>query len=206
MSWDLDVLPEPRLPARQHLVGSGGQGGKGEVMNDSTRIAMIGLIAVAALVPWRQSAAQTANKSSGSDADALETIAVTAEKREERLQDVPMSVTALSGKFLDKLQGRSFANFAAMVPGLSLMSSGPRITQLTLRGQNAGGDRCERQRRNGTQPGTGVDLRIHSGAWADVDLDGGLHRRATDLARAGRERSVRRLAALRTQMGYVAGR
>ena len=50
-----------------------------------------------------------------------------------------MSVTALSGDSLDALQARSFADYAAMVPGLSLTSSQPGLTRVTLRGQNAGG-------------------------------------------------------------------
>jgi iron complex outermembrane recepter protein len=71
--------------------------------------------------------------------DALMTIVVTAEKKEEKLQDVPMSITALGGKSLDNLQYRSFSDYAAMVPGLSITSSQPGYTNLTLRGQNAGG-------------------------------------------------------------------
>jgi len=71
--------------------------------------------------------------------DALVTIVVTAEKKEEKLQDVPMSITALGGKSLDNLQYRSFSDYAAMVPGLSITSTQPGYTNLSLRGQNAGG-------------------------------------------------------------------
>jgi iron complex outermembrane receptor protein len=71
--------------------------------------------------------------------DALVTIVVTAEKKEEKLKDVPMSITALGGGELDKLQYRDFSDYAAMVPGLSITSSQPGFTTLTLRGQNAGG-------------------------------------------------------------------
>ena len=71
--------------------------------------------------------------------DALTTIVVTAEKREEKIKDVPMSITALGGGALDNLQYRSFSDYAAMVPGLSITSSQPGYTNLTLRGQNAGG-------------------------------------------------------------------
>ena len=71
--------------------------------------------------------------------DALTTIVVTAEKKEEKLKDVPMSITALGGGSLDNLQYRSFSDYAATVPGLSLVSSQPGYTNLTLRGQNAGG-------------------------------------------------------------------
>jgi len=75
-----------------------------------------------------------------SDTTALETVIVTAQKRSEPLIDVPMSVTALSGSQLENLQDRDFADYAAMVPGLSLNAAQPGFTRLTLRGQNAGGD------------------------------------------------------------------
>jgi iron complex outermembrane receptor protein len=71
--------------------------------------------------------------------NVLSTIIVTAEKREESIQNVPMSVTAVSGNILDDLEMRSFADYAALVPGLSLVNSRPGFTTLTLRGQNAGG-------------------------------------------------------------------
>ena len=105
--------------------------------------AVLGVVQAAVLLPWNQGVAQTtaqaSTQSSGSDAGSLETIVVTAEKREESLINVPMSVTALGGNQLDALQDRSFADYAAMVPGLSLASSQPGLTRLTLRGENAGG-------------------------------------------------------------------
>ena len=86
----------------------------------------------------QQGAAADATASSA-DSTVLETIVVTAEKREEPLKDVPMSVTALGGDRLDDLQARDFADYAALVPGLSLNTAQPGQTRLTLRGQNAGG-------------------------------------------------------------------
>ncbi len=76
---------------------------------------------------------------STTDGNTLETVVVTAEKRSESLMDVPMSVSVLSGADLDRLQDRSFTDYAAMVPGLSLQSVQPGATRLTLRGQNSGG-------------------------------------------------------------------
>jgi iron complex outermembrane receptor protein len=85
-------------------------------------------------------AAADAVPQSDNNAGGLETIVVTAEKRSEQLIDVPMSVTALKGSDLQNLQDRDFADYAALVPGLSLNSAQPGFTRLTLRGQNAGGD------------------------------------------------------------------
>ena len=77
-------------------------------------------------------AAADAVPQSDNNAGGLETIVVTAEKRSEQLIDVPMSVTALKGSDLQNLQDRDFADYAALVPGLSLNSAQPGFTRLTL--------------------------------------------------------------------------
>jgi iron complex outermembrane receptor protein len=106
-------------------------------MNSTLRLAILAVLGAAApLLSQPSAAADAAGPASN---DALETIVVTAEKKEEKLKDVPMSITALGGRALDNLQYRSFSDYAAMVPGLSLVSTQPGITTLTLRGQNAGG-------------------------------------------------------------------
>jgi outer membrane receptor protein involved in Fe transport len=97
------------------------------------------LAALGIAAPFLSQESRAADAAQPADSDALATIVVTAEKREEKLKDVPMSITALGGGSLDNLQYRSFSDYAAMVPGLSLTSAQPGYTSLTLRGQNAGG-------------------------------------------------------------------
>ncbi len=70
----------------------------------------------------------------------IEEVIVTAQHRTERVYDVPMGITALSGETLGKLQARSFEDYVAMVPGLALQHPAlPGANTLTLRGLNAGG-------------------------------------------------------------------
>ena len=70
----------------------------------------------------------------------IEEVVVTAQHRTEKVYDVPMGITALSGGALEKLQARSFEDYVAMVPGLALQHpSLPGANTLTLRGLNAGG-------------------------------------------------------------------
>jgi iron complex outermembrane recepter protein len=107
-------------------------------MNLIYKLAM--LASLGAIGPFLSQQSRAADAAQpAADNDALTTIVVTAEKREEKLKDVPMSITALGGNSLDKLQYRDFSDYAAMVPGLSLVSAQPGITTLSLRGQNAGG-------------------------------------------------------------------
>ena len=76
--------------------------------------------------------------SSSSAATDLGAIVVTANKRSERLQDVPMAVSALPGEQLDRESAASFADYATRVPGLNIVSQGPGQTQLVLRGITSG--------------------------------------------------------------------
>jgi iron complex outermembrane receptor protein len=107
-------------------------------MNTTLKLAVLAALGAAGPLLSQESAALDATPAAA-DSDALTTIVVTAEKREEPLADVPMSVTALGGDTLDKMQARDFSDYAALVPGLSITSSQPGLTRLTLRGQNSGG-------------------------------------------------------------------
>lgn len=51
-------------------------------------------------------------------AQLIEEVVVTAQKREQNLQDVPLSVTALSGNKLRSLQSRDLFDFSKHIPGM----------------------------------------------------------------------------------------
>ncbi len=71
----------------------------------------------------------------------LEEITVTARKREESLQEVPLTITAFSGKALEKLGISNVFDLAALTPGLTYENTGWRngdkatIRGLTVPGQ-----------------------------------------------------------------------
>lgn len=69
----------------------------------------------------------------------LEEIIVTAQKREQALAEIPMSITVLDGDLLARQQADSFQDMLALVPGLSIVSGTRGVTRLTLRGINTGG-------------------------------------------------------------------
>ncbi|MEP6885925.1 MAG: TonB-dependent receptor [Gammaproteobacteria bacterium] len=108
-------------------------------MNQTLRLKVLAALGLLTPLMWHEALALDAAQLSDSSESTLTTIIVTAEKRAEPLKDVPMSVSAISGGTLDDLQARQFTDYAALVPGLSVASSQPGLTRLTLRGQNAGG-------------------------------------------------------------------
>ena len=69
----------------------------------------------------------------------LEEIIVTAQKREQALAEIPMSITVLDGDMLARQQADNFQDMLALVPGLSISSATRGVTRLTLRGINTGG-------------------------------------------------------------------
>jgi iron complex outermembrane recepter protein len=90
------------------------------------------------------SAAQMAQADEASatspSASSLQEVVVTAQKREEKLHDVPMGVTAVTTDELLQQQLVSLEDLQPKVPGLSLTIVQPGQTRITLRGQNVGGD------------------------------------------------------------------
>ncbi len=69
-----------------------------------------------------------------------ETIVVTASKRQESLQNAPMSVTALTADQLSQHQVTSLDDYVKMLPSVSYQSFGPGQSQINFRGITTGGD------------------------------------------------------------------
>jgi iron complex outermembrane receptor protein len=70
----------------------------------------------------------------GAGEPALDEIVVTAEKRSERLLDVPLSVTAVSGDQLAKQGITSAIDLERVVPGFSYQQSSSGVPVFTIRG------------------------------------------------------------------------
>jgi iron complex outermembrane receptor protein len=78
-------------------------------------------------------AAESAD-SSGASPDGLQEIVVTAEKRAERLNEVPLSVTAATGNQLQELGVSSPAGLEKIVPGFVFTQSAYAAPVYTIRG------------------------------------------------------------------------
>ncbi|MGA1730843.1 MAG: TonB-dependent receptor, partial [Steroidobacteraceae bacterium] len=69
----------------------------------------------------------------------LEEIVVTAQKRAQALDEIPMSVTVLGGDTLEQLRTDSFTDLVGLIPGFSINGSTAGVSRITLRGINTGG-------------------------------------------------------------------
>lgn len=91
------------------------------------------LLGVSALVAPDAAMAQTRSGA------GLEEIVVTANKRSEKLQEVPSAVTAISGDSIQKLGIDQLADYMSFVPGLSALgNAAPGHGQIVLRGLSTG--------------------------------------------------------------------
>jgi outer membrane receptor protein involved in Fe transport len=96
-----------------------------------------GLLVAATSLAAQSSFAQRAGEST----DALAEIVVTATKRSERLQDVPVSITAETGFELEHRGATELEDIISNTPGLSNPGSGgANSTNLTIRGVTTGTD------------------------------------------------------------------
>ena len=75
----------------------------------------------------------------GQVADESEII-ITATKREENLQDVPVSVQAIGTRRLDQLNITNFEDYTKQLPSVSFQTSAPGSTAVYMRGVASGGD------------------------------------------------------------------
>jgi iron complex outermembrane recepter protein len=94
-------------------------------------------------------AGSDAEDSAATDIVGLEEIVVTAQKRTERLQDVPVSISVLSSEALTSRHAVQIEDYFAQVPGLAMNASTSGRVTLAIRGVTTG---------SGTNPTVGVTI------------------------------------------------
>ncbi len=88
----------------------------------------------AVLLALTAGAASGAAQAQEQGARSIEEITVTATKREESLQDVPIAVTALTGDSIEELGITNFADYVLQLPGVTAGGSGPGQNTIYIRG------------------------------------------------------------------------
>jgi outer membrane receptor protein involved in Fe transport len=88
-----------------------------------------------ATAAWAEEAPRAADS-----ATAVETVVVTARKREERVVDVPFALQVLTGDKLQKLGAVNFGDYARTVAGVQFEDKGAGRANIFMRGVSTGGD------------------------------------------------------------------
>jgi outer membrane receptor protein involved in Fe transport len=102
------------------------------ILGRKTRSGLMAFLLAGAALPLATPAlAQAADSAS---TDKVETVIVTAEKRSEPLQKVPVAVTALTQQTLTDMGGSDLADFANVIPGLAFENDRAGENSTTIRG------------------------------------------------------------------------
>jgi len=96
--------------------------------------AIAGSMSMAAPTVW---GADAAPASSRANVTTLEEVIVSAQRRDQKLQDVPLAVSVVTEDAVRKLSADSFADVARTIPGVSFSQLGPGRQKVAIRGINA---------------------------------------------------------------------
>ncbi|MDE2261199.1 MAG: TonB-dependent receptor plug domain-containing protein, partial [Gammaproteobacteria bacterium] len=115
------------------------------------------------------STAATATASASSD--TLQTVIVTAQRQAQNIQDVPITIQAMTGKTLQSLNVQTFADYVKYLPNVSTGSQGPGMGTLFMRGLSTGVLGTQGQGSVGLFPNVAVYLDDQSELLPGRDLD-----------------------------------
>src|SRR5579859_3591113 len=133
--------------------------------------------AVAAIlgsVPLGASAADTVATTSsdtGPSTDALQEITVTAQRRSESIQDVPISMQALTSETLTQLNVTTLDDYIKFLPNVTTANNGPGQNEVFMRGLSAGSQPSQGSASTGLWPNVAIYLDNQSGQLPNRNLD-----------------------------------
>jgi len=111
------------------------------------RATIAALLATSTLMPVAAMAQEAAE-------DSNDEIIVTAQKREESLQSVPMSIQAFGTEKLSQLQVKEFQDYVKFLPSVTIQTGGPGFSQVYFRAVASG----ENANHSTSQPTVGMYL------------------------------------------------
>jgi iron complex outermembrane recepter protein len=114
------------------------------------RLKFTGMPLAAAIIAGASPAMAQQTDTSG----VLDEIVVTAQKRQEDLQEVPLSIQAFGTQTLEELRITDFEDYVRFLPTVSYTTFGPGFAQVYMRGVASGGD----GNHSGSLPSVGVYL------------------------------------------------
>ncbi len=99
-----------------------------------TRFGLIAILLVCAAKTLLETASAQEAAAQSRSVGAIEEIVVTAQKYKSTILDTPISISALSGDQLQAAGITTIEDFAHDIPGLSMRSAGPGLTEFEARG------------------------------------------------------------------------
>jgi len=117
------------------------------------------------------SAAEPATGSAEAGTDMLAEITVTAQRRTQNIQDVPISMQALTSETLQQLNISTFDDYIKQLPNVTTASNGPGQNEVYMRGLSAGSQPSQGSGSTGLWPNVAIYLDNQSGQLPNRNLD-----------------------------------
>jgi len=142
-------------------------------MNSQISYAVAAILAGASVgVAVDASAAEPANTGSAeSGTEALQEIVVTAQRRSENMQDVPIAMQAITAESLQQLNIKTFDDYVKYLPNVTSASNGPGQNEVFMRGLSAGSQASQGSGSTGLWPNVAIYLDNQSGQLPNRNLD-----------------------------------
>lgn len=103
--------------------------------------------------------------------DQIQEITVTAQRRSENMQNVPITIQALTAETLSQLNVQTFGEFVKYLPNVSATNTGPGQSSVFMRGLSATPQGVQGSGSVGGFPGVAIYLDEQSGALPGRNLD-----------------------------------
>jgi len=130
--------------------------------------------AVAAILGGTSVAVPAADQVTGgteATSEGITEVIVTAQRRSEKMQDVPISIQALTGQTLQQLNVTTFDDFLKYLPNVTTASNGPGQNEVFMRGISAGSQASQGSGSTGLWPNVAIYLDNQNGQMPNRNLD-----------------------------------
>ena len=127
--------------------------------------------AVAAVLGGVSMSAFAEDTGAGGGANSLEEIIVTAQRRSENMQNVPISMQAFTGESLKQLNVTTFDDYIKYLPNVSSANNGPGQNEIFMRGLSAGAQPSQGSGTTASFPNVAIYLDNQSGQLPGRNLD-----------------------------------
>jgi iron complex outermembrane recepter protein len=117
------------------------------------------------------SAAEPATDTTEAGGDMLAEVTVTAQRRVQNMQDVPISMQALTSETLQELNVATFDDFIKDLPNVTTANNGPGQNEVFMRGLSAGSQPSQGSGSTGLYPNVAIYLDNQSGQLPNRNLD-----------------------------------
>src|SRR6201987_883724 len=128
-------------------------------------------IAIATILGAALSSARSQAAPAEAESGALEEITVTAQRRAESVQDVPISMQVFTGQALEQLNIQTFDDYIHYLPNVTSANNGPGQNEVFMRGLSAGSQASQGSSITAVLPNVAIYLDNQSGQMPNRNLD-----------------------------------